>query len=816
MVDLELLKRKGYSQEALKEKFESKDKPDKLKKWIERAFRRQDEGIRGKMEKSRFFYAIDRAYEVTQRQITFTLVESLLSKKPSTAEVLDAAKSWGIENMLVDAYDNNGQRCCGPNGEHLKRFDLPTFFHIFVPIVAAYTKIRWAKLFNDRDLWPLYPYDPLKLTLKNKMKSAIITDRISRMSTEMGYREDEKQSILQMLLYGECLNLPKEEWYKEEQEILDGDKEKTITVREGVRFAIPHPTRYCYDLAHRACTLNTDTGSGFSLYWDMVRYSEFRAEPAYWNKEDVTYGRGKWNTGANWNTYSMFYPCVGKFPTWASKSGTGVNDRVEEAFRYSADEGDAGVAIVNYFEKVVPSEIGLFEYDHPVWMRFVFAGDDTVAYAAPMAYSPNVLYQYDPDHSRAFNTPLALELLPWQDHMGNYLTQKLLSVKRNLRQVVFWNAQGVKQDDIDRIANLGNKQFTDPIYIPLKPRELAFAQTNQDQLFWPVNFPQINTQEIDSAILLMLQTMERMLGFSSQEIGSSAAHEESATEVNIKHQNTSIRLDFTGHGVDSAMSTRKRLLYDAMMAYSNDEVFAEIGEMNDKTRAALKEIGFEVEEEADGTQTKAGVKGKKSGLLIDGFASSRSGAARGTDSKVVQTMIQTFQSIFSNPIIVQAYGVEVLVEMFNQILTYAGLPTDFRLKIDPSKKPLTPVEPERQAADQQKEVEGIQKQMVEIASAVMEKGLTEMAGAVKELVKQETQPIAEATVQVTQALAASVQQQDQKNAVIEQVLAKLSAIISAASTIQPPPPNVPITYDSVGGIPAPGVEAPGAFPMVAP
>lgn len=822
-VDLQVLEKAGGTAEKLKAKFEAKNPDKRIKEFTEHSANRIHQGIQQSQRDAHFWWAIDRAYDVSRRQVTYTLVEGLLDRKPSTDLVLQAAMSWGLEDMMVPMMQN-GQPCCTPSGAQIKKLDLPTFFNIFVPVVAAYHKIRTAKLFNDRDLYPLYKYEPLKMTLKNKLKSEIVTDRIQRMSTEMGYRSDERQSIHQALLYGLCLNFPMEDWYAEKHRVMVDGKEKETVVKEGVRFAIPHPSRQFLDLAHRPSTLNSDTGCEWSGYWDTVRYSDIRNNKNYWNHDKISYGGegSKWVNRDLWRIYQTMYPCVMSFPqcSGGSGSGAGQQDRMERAFYNVQNDMDSGVVIAPFFCKVVPKDWNLFDYEYPVWMRFIFASDDTVIWGRPLAYSPNVCYLYDADQSRAFQNSLGLELLPWQDHLGNYLTQYLLSVKKNLAKVVFWNSEVLEQKDIDQIRNLGDKIYTTTNFIPYAERELKWQQTNVGKAFHPVEFPLLNTQEIASAINVMISVMERMLGFSSQEVGSPATHEQTRGEVEIIALNTSVRLEFTGGHIDDGIKCKKKLLYDAMMAYSSDEIFAEVADLNDAKEKALEEMGFKIEDKESGADSKAGVRGSKKALKLEGFASEREGINRIPDVKIAVAMLQAFQTVFTNPVIMQEIGAKQLIELFNQILPFTGVPQGWRLKISPTANP----EEQAKAAAQQMQAlqQAITQQTTQIAQQVVQTELSAMSNVIMEQVgvplkqgqdelQQQNQTLAEAVVKLAQQQSGS----EQHDMMQDDAIRKLMQLFEIAAQTAPPM-MPPVPYDQSGIALAPPAIAGPHTQMVAP
>lgn len=809
MWDIKELDKSGGTAEKLKAKFEAEVPKDRIKEFIDHSTSRIKDGIERCQKEASLWWAIDKAFDAAQRQTTFTLANSLANKDLTNNEqVLSAIKEWNLEHMLVDAVDANGNPIL-VNGNKTQRLDVGMFTNVFVPIVAAYVKIRWAKLFTDRDIFPLYKYAPLTLTAENRVRCELVTSAIQRQATNMGYREDEKQSILQMLLYGTSINFPMEDWHSEKQRI-NGEE---VVTKEGVRFAIPHPSRMFWDMGSRLSTLNTDTGTQFMGYWDIAKFRDVRHNAAYWNREKVTIGdSGSLWRSSTWSLYASLYPCQMQFPQVGSGTGDGAGekDRAKRNF-YGTNEDDKAVCLSPFFQKVVPKDWGLFDYEYPVWMRTVFAGDSTVIHCTPMAYTPGVAYLYDADSNRAFAASLGLEALPWQDLIGNYLTQHLLSVKQNLAKVVFWNTDQVNEGQVAMIRNLGEKIYRAPVWIPFSRQEVSWSQQGPKQAFETVSFPLQNTGETAEAIDLMIKVMERMLGFSPQELGSSASHEQSATEVHITNQNTSVRLQFTGSFVDAGMNARKRLLYDAMMAHGSDEVFADIADLNDVKKEALKKLGFEIQEtNAEPGIARTGVKGQKSNLRLDGFASETEGQNRIQDSKIAATMIQTFQSIFSNPGIVQAIGFKQLIELFNQILTYVGIPKDFKLKLDETLMQ----DQQNQVNQQQEAVVGqlqqmqaaMQEQMGQIAAQAVQQGLAEMGQAIQEKVvapiKTQQDEARQAIGIVAQKLAETVQQ----NGVQDQALMQLAELFKVATTPTPiptplpahdpmqPPPGVPVPY----------------------
>jgi len=793
------LEKAGLTAKKLKALFTTEKPSDKIKDLTERISSRVKDGVTRSMREARLWWAIDRAYDVPFRQTAATLVEGLMSKKLGGQESVEIAKSWGLTHLLVPKLDKLGKPCCLPGGRETEMvLHLPTFTQIFLPLVLSYSKIRHAKLFSDIDQTPLYKYEPLKLTSKNRMKCEIITDRVDVMTTQMGYRMAERDSIFHMLQYGIALNFPMEKWYTEEQ--LNAEDKPEI-VKEGIRWAIPHPSKMYYDLAHRTSTLNTDTGCEFAGYWDVVRWRDVRTNKNYFNTDKVSYGPSDWINNY-WNPYNTLYPCQMSFPSVASP-GSGDLDRQKQVSIYSTADDDKATIIAPHFEKLIPSDWGLGDYDYPVWFRFVMGHTDTVIFAEPLCYRPTSYYGYDADTNRMLNASLALELLPWQDMLGNYLSQLLYSIKKNLANVTFYNTEMISEDDIRRIDSPDEAVYRGLMFIGRSKRELSWQQNSTDEAFSNVSFPKHNIQEITLGITTMLSLMERMLGFSAQEVGQPAVHEQSATEITTIHGNSTVRLDHTRSFVEDGMNARKRTLYDGMMAYSDDDIFAQIGEINEQTKKDLASLGFEVEDEEVPGRTKAGVRGKKQSLDIDGFTANREGGKRINNIQIAAAMIKMFETILAQPLLVQAMGVSQIADMLNLVFEYAGMPREYKIMV----KDVPPGEQQGQQEDLLKQLAAISQK---VAQQVVNDSMGQLAATLKEKV---IQPIEEA-IKKTQEV---VGQEAQKNQEQDAALTKIMQILQVAAQ-QPPglpqgPGGPPM---GVPPIPPPPPPPPGTIPNVNP
>ena len=748
-VDINILERHGLTVDLLKSKFttatEDRDPDDKTRDCINLIQSRIDEGIRKSLRESRHWWALDQAFDAPFYAISPTLTKWLLSGKMDTEGVAQISKEWGLTHLIREERNLKG--------EVVKTIDIPAFFEVTVPVAKAYTIIRTAVIFNQLNIYPFFKFDPAILTAKNKMRCDIITDRIQKMSSQYGYPAISRQAILSKNIYGTSLMFPAEKWHRETQ-IQKDDKE--VIVREGLRYNLPHMSRVFWDLNYRLSTFNTDTGCTYGGYWQVNRYGDVKDNKNYWNLDKLTYGTD-WMT-SNPTFFSTIYPCVCKFPTDRTNrltnnptaggnaqtpvTGAGAMDREAAAGYYAAHETDKAITFTQLFMKLVPKQYGWGDYKYPVWFRFVVANESTVIYAEPLAFSPIVYRGYDAHEERELNSSIMLECLPFQDHIGNLLSQQLLTIKQNLLAAVFYDEDAIGKGISDRIQNLGKKWYMEVNFIPFSKRMAAFAGKDIKEAFFPVNFPRLDTTQILAGIRSMLDMMERILVMSSQEIGAAAAHEQTAEETRVIASSTSQRLNFTASYDEDADLAWKKQLYDALMAYGDDEVYAQVETTSGgNTKEVLEKLGFTVDEEGDmNTNTKTSVKGNKTALAYEEFASTRDSQDRINNMALANAMIQLLQVVFSNPLIFAAVGPAQAVKLINQVAAVSGFYQEFKLEAIPG------ASPEEQNQKAQEQVGGMLAQLKE----VLEKEMQQTVGAA-------VTPLAQAVQQLTQQVQVSAQ-----------------------------------------------------------
>lgn len=671
MVDLNVLNKRGVTSETAKGIFAGDDEtlPPKGKALIDRIRHRIDDGLNRCIKNHKIYHALDLAWDAPLKQISNTLAYSISDKDLSDETVLNAARDWGLTGLIETVDDTKGQK---------KKLNLPVFFNIFVPLVRSYVTIRWARIYNDRRQYPLFKYEMGKNTTTNRLRGEILSDRVQVIANQYGYSELLKQSIFHMLHYGWAAQFPQEEWHTEAQTVLDsGGEEEERFVKEGIRYNLPHPSRVFFDQAHRPTTFNSDSGCEFAGYWRLMRYGDLRRNKKLWNVDKITYGRTSDLLSSAKTYLELVSPCAMEFPR--SRKSFGLTDRESEIDNYyKTSDDDKAVLVTEYYEKIIPSDHGMGDYDNPVWFRFVVANDNTVLYAAPVPYCPVVYYAYDPHEGKSINSSLSLEIVPFQDQIGNLLSQYLLSVKQNLANMTFVDTDQVPKDMIDKLQNWGEKLFRSLNFMPFSSRQNKFAQSDVREAFNSVRFNALDTNGIVGAIRQVIDMLERLLVISAQEIAQVASHEQTAEEVRTVAHTTTTRLAFTATAVDDAMLAWKEQLYRGLMAYGEDEVYAQIS--SGYTPEQVNDLGFTLEERDSDSSGLVGVRGQKTALDLEVIGSYRDSLDRTSDNAMAAALTQLFQMVANDQEIRQTIGVDQVLDVVNQIGTKLGLPKDFKLQ----------------------------------------------------------------------------------------------------------------------------------------
>lgn len=805
MIDKAELKKAGYDPKKMRALFEGamqakkKHSPEemKVKALIETHAYRIDDGIRRSLAHSRVTKAIDDACDISRNQITYTLVRGLVdqNKGKSDAENLiktaEAARELGLDSLLIPMTDSQGRQIDysgrlvkGANSKPGYKINIPTFVNVFMPVVMTYTKTRQASLFGEIDLDPFFKYEPHVLGPKDRALAKVITRRVERAVTDTGVRQAVRQSILQMLKHGICINFPQNQWWTNKQKI-DG---KEVVVEEGIRYETPHAARTFYDPNHPPYTLNLNTGCEYAGYWTLKRYSEVAANKDWWSADKINVGTGSWRTTDGYNLFTKLYPCVLQFPDFRFTSGTGDNNRENKAFFYAKNDQDAAVDLVVMFHRLNPKEHGLYDYDYPVWHRFVYAGDRTVIHCEPWYYHPIAADLYDSDSQADLPISLALEAIPHQDHFGNLLTQMMLTVKKNLIRVLGVNKDAVKKEDIDRIINNSENALRGIEVFEFSGRQLETQLVKFNELFVPMATPQMSIGEQVVMLNTMISFIERVLGFTPQELGASQSHQISAAEAKITAASNLSRRGLTASFIQDAQFARKRQHYEAFMAHGDDAILVEVANLEEGQVDLLKEACLDVKQ-VDGRPGAAVIKGKKAALSLNAFISSRDGGARNNDPQVAQLMLTVLDRIAANPALAQLVGTDKIVKIYNTAAQFLGLPEEAYLSGDKKAAPAQSQEEQMQLLQGVQQLIG--QQLEQLGQKVLQP-MVEKQQQVEQALGQIVQGQQQANEQAAQAigqLAQGHQQQEQQIAQLTegmgQLAGRLSQMIQVISGVQP-------------------------------
>jgi len=223
----------------------------------------------------------------------------------------------------------------------------------------------------------------------------------------------------------------------------------------------------------------------------------------------------------------------------------------------------------------------------------------------------------------------------------------------------------------------------------------------------------------------VVDMLERLLVISAQEVAQVASHEQTAEEVRTVATTTTTRLAFTATAVDDAMLAWKEQLYKGLMAYGEDEVYAEIN--SGYTPEQINDLGFTVEEEDMDSSGLVGVRGQKTALDLEVIGAYRDTLDRVSDNAMAAALTQLYQMVANDQEIRQSIGVDQVLDVVNQIGTMLGLPKDFKLQ------KLEAAEGEGGQPDAQAE------QMAAVAEEIRNSIINEVGEAIKPLAENTQQ-----------------------------------------------------------------------------
>lgn len=675
--DIKALKACGVSSEAYKAFFAIplEEMKPKHKKLVELISGRVKDGRTTNLKEWRAYHAIDLAMDVPYQQTTPTLLQHILShhyEKPD--DLIADLRAYGLDDREFFL------KVPTPQGD-VVTFNPPVFFNIYVPLVKAYSTMRAANLFNERNTNPFTPYEPAKETERNRVLCEIVTDMENEVASQFGYSAVLRQAIQQMLRYGVMLAFSQEEWYCE-QRLESTDRIsptgrpvfRKITVKEGLRYTIPHPTFMWYDLTHPLTSINSDSGLEWAMYWHVASWGNILDNPLYWNRKRIFSGTNWFRAPTAGNLFTEIFPCQINHPNPNFAPMT----REEKAAWYtSGGDRDQSVFLTEFYMKLIPKNWNLANYKYPVWHRFTLAGDDTVIFAEPCAYNPIWFMGYDYNENDGRTSSMSLECLPWQDWLGNILSQMMLTARQNLTNVIFYDQNMVDATDIRKMEDLGESRLKQTHFIGYDSIKTRVQGLAAQQAFSPVSLTKTSIQELLQMVPTMMSIMERVLQVSAQEAGAQATHQQSKAEIMQTGSASSSRVRFTGSYVDEGIDAWKQQRFDASMAYRDAGVSAQVSADIPDVHKLVEEIGFTVQHDS---KEKLMVHGLKQNLRLTQFARTSEGALFATDKEAAGVIFQVCAAIAAQPLLFQEVGPKNVRTMLEFGARLGGAPRGWKLK----------------------------------------------------------------------------------------------------------------------------------------
>lgn len=703
LIDFDVLKKFGTTNQAIRDLFTlATDDPKYAlrKKWEDRIQGRIQEGAIWGLKNHQFFQAADLAWD--SNLITKELVPlSLYAQGKITFKNLEES----LKEISPELSAKFVKKDAAGKGIGI---DLPAFHKVVVNLVRSLITKRTASLvIRYEKQFPLFKYEPLGTSYVSRLRGDVLSQRVEMMTNQYGYRHDLEQAVRDMLLYSFSLEFPRSAWDRERAvrkkvraEGFDSSTEsdfevETYIAREGLTFKRPHPTRIFYDMAFPLSSINTDTGVTFLGHWNVVPYRDVSHNKLYFNNSKVGFDTSFASRLVGYRNYWALYfsNSAINFPNGTSPDVVGLNEREKITGYYSTEHDDRTIMLTEYFERVIPRDVGLGDYPFPVWVRLVVAADRTVVFGEIMPCAPATYWAYNCSDSKVLNNAYAHDVMPWQDQMSNMFTNLLFAQKAGLIKVMSMDLDLINDPElvkqIREIAS-GESIYTKPLLVEYKGVQAAEMGLDPRRVIAINETTALADPTLYfRSILQVLSLAERMLGTSANESAQSEPREVSATESSTIAQSVNTGIGFMSAGIDEAISAKKRQVYEALIACGHSRIVVPVA--NRYTNSTIKAAGFEPmteEQEGEGMSEnysateprRVTVMGEKQALMFDYNFSARDGSERPTDPKAAEVLVRLLQPLVQMPGLVQAMGKTGMYDFMNSIIRLSGAGVDVKFE----------------------------------------------------------------------------------------------------------------------------------------
>jgi|TARA_R100001463_G_scaffold19123_2_gene47231 hypothetical protein len=706
MIDFDILKDHGTTNERLREvlsaKLPAKKVLDKMEKSEVKALQKDidkreemeklvasriTEAITFSLRNHHLYSSVDLAWDSTplnSRVIPLVMYAQKRINVSSCVKELDKLK-------VSDKYVKRGS--AGQPDE----IDLPKFFEVNINLVRSFVTRRLAAQVNKyNNLYPFFKYEPRTTGVTGKVRADVLSQRVEIMSDQYDYRHFQTQVVRDMFLYGHSVAFPRAAWEREVQwekanPEYDDNRAKTKVTKEGISWINPHPSRVFWDNAYPLTSLNSDTGSEYVGFWDVVRYRDVMSNPMYFNRDSVGYTTASVGLFTQYSTYfNHYYTQI--VPPRTEDDLTSWNDRKNSMGMYSGEMGDTSVFVTDYFMKLVPNQWGIGDYPHPVWVHMRVAGDSTIIFAEFLPSSPAAVFSYNENDTRLRNLSVAHELMSYQDQLTNLFSQLLETTKADLFNVGVLNTdifpdteEGLKLRQEFQKTMSGENYYATTHVLEASFQKLANLgiDTNPDNVFKIIRSqPNSQLTNIFRSIAELISISERLMALSPQEQGQPSPRETSATEVLTISNTTESVYTFISEAVDEGRAAMKRVIYESIVAMGSNTIHLPV--KNRYIPAVIQKAGFDIDtDDAEmmdpDLERRYTIIGSKRALCHDYIFTSRDGSERASNLQQAQALIQVFQIVSQSPVVLEALGKDKYFELVNEIARKSG--TDLKLEI---------------------------------------------------------------------------------------------------------------------------------------
>lgn len=613
----------------------------------------------------------------------------------------------------LDSLSTSGQYVQRKDGR-VTGIDLPKFFDVNINLIRSIiTRRLAAQSLKYEGQHPYYDYDVRSTSTAGRLYSDVISQVVEEQTDAWGHRQHDEQVIRDTLLYAQCTDFIASSWSQEMQMRFKPDADvniepnnktnvETVTLREGVRFVNPHPTRVFKDPAYPWTSLNTDSGATWCGYWDVTAWKAVADNTDFFNRDKITFTSGFVGLFETFAAYwSQYYTTISVPNVNALNAANTVqnNDAKNMVGTYIGQLDDAATLIAVYFEKVRPIDIGCGTYPYPVWMRLVTSGmDGTVVFAEWLPSRPVAVSSYNFNDSRQVNQSLAMEMMPFQDQLTNLTTQLLALAKSDCLRVLPINTDGLEEDEVHEIEATFKSQnwFAKPFCYRYSGSKLAQCGVTGPPI-GPVMSPTSNPQAMQilfQAIVQVIQMAERLAVMSPNESGQPIVRSNggvTAQEVQQIEATTSTIYSFVSKAIDRFREAKKRIIFESWMAFGKDEWTVPV--LNRYPRSLIEANGFKVENDEDPNialligdrpldqiPMKWTVTGKRRALVAyDYVFTSRDGSERPVNAQAANTLVQLLP-IIQQPQILQQIGQKKYFDIINLIFRLTGAGADIKIE----------------------------------------------------------------------------------------------------------------------------------------